>query len=96
MYKIKGVYKIMEIKKVLNLLSNQYAKSFKRFENDFSFMSNFSEQVKDFNKGYLNLISAVLSGDVEQIRVSLYGSMFYINATLNEQKKLKFELLGIF
>ena len=86
----------MEIKKVLNLLSNQYAKSFKRFENDYSFMSNFSEQVKDFNNDFLRIISAVLSGDANEIRASLFGSMFYVNATLNEQKKLDFELLGIF
>ena len=86
----------MEIKKVLNLLSNQYSKSFKRFENIYSFMSDFSKQVKDFNKGYLKLISAVLSGDANEIRASLYGSMFYINATLNEKEKLDFELLEKF
>ena len=86
----------MEIKKVLNLLTNQYFKSFKRFENTYSFMSDFSKQVKRFNSGYLNLISAVLSGDVNEIRVSLYSSMFYICATVNEKDKLDFELLGTF
>ena len=85
----------MEIKKVLNLLTNQYFKSFKRFENSYSFMPDFSERVKDFNKRYLKLIGAVLSGDANEIRVALYGSLLYIHATINEQYKLKLELLGI-
>ena len=86
----------METKKVLNLLTNQYFKSFKRFENAYSFMSDFSKKVKDFNNRYLKLIGAVLSGDANEIRVALYGSLLYIHATINEQYKLKLELLGIF
>ena len=85
----------MEIKKVLNLLTNQYFKSFKRFENSYSFMPDFSERVKDFNKRYLKLIGAVLSGDANEIRVVLYGSLIYIYATTNEKEKLDLELLGI-
>ena len=86
----------MEIKKVLNLLTNQYFKSFKRFENAYSSMSDFNKQVKDFNSRYLKLISAVLSGDANEIRISLYSSLLYIHATLNEKSKLDLELLGIF
>ena len=83
----------MELKKVLNLLNNQYFKSFKRFENGHSFTSDFSEKVKDFNSGYLKLISAVLSGDTNEIYASLRGSWLYICASINEQDKLNFELL---
>ena len=68
----------MEIKKILNLLTNQYFKSFKRFENAYSFMSDFNKQVKDFNSGYLKLIGAVLNGDANEIHVVLYSSLFYI------------------
>ena len=83
----------MEIKKVLNLLTNQYFKSFKRFENIYSYMSDFSKQVKEFNNGFLKLISAVLSGgDVNEIRVNLHSSLLYIHATNNEQCKLDEEL----
>ena len=83
-------------KKILNLLTNQYFKSFKRFESAYSFMSDFNKQVKDFNNNYLKLIGAVLNGDANDIRVVLYGSWLYIYATLNEKEKLDLELLGIF
>ena len=83
----------MEIKKVLNLLTNQYFKSFKRFENIYSYMSYFKSQVKEFNNGFLKLISAVLnSGDVNEIRISLHSSLLYIHATTNEKNKLNEEL----
>ena len=87
----------MEIKKVLNLLTNQYFKSFKRFENAYGFMRNFNEQVKDFNNNFSKLISTVLNGDVNEIRAALYGcgSWLYIYATRNEKDKLELELLGI-
>lgn len=87
---------IMETKKILNLLTNQYFKSFKRFENVYSFMPNFSYQTESFNSGYLKLMSAVLSGNTNDIRVALYDSWFYIYATTNEKDKLNLELLGIF
>ena len=97
MYKNQGgVQKIMELKKVLNLLNNQYFKSFKRFQNAYSFMPDFNERVKKFNEDYLNIISAVLSGDVEQIRTSLRGNSVYYWATYNEKDKLDLELLGAF
>ena len=95
MYKIKGVYKIMETKKILNLLTNQYFKSLKRFENVYKKINLYSKGLKDFNESYLKLIGAVLSGDTNEIRVSLYGSLFYIYATLNEKERLDLELLGI-
>ena len=82
----------MEIKKVLNLLANQYYKSFKRFEKVYSLMSDFSKQVKSFNSGYLKLISAVLNDDVSEIRISLHKSLVYIYATLSEKDKLDLEL----
>ena len=86
----------MEIKEVLNLLTNQYFKSFKRFEKVYSVLSGFRAQVKRFNSGYLKLIGAVLSGDVNEIRVSLHSSFFYIYAARSEQDKLDFELLEMF
>ena len=97
MYKLKRGVKIMETKKVLNLLTNQYFKSFKRFENVYHFMDNFNKQVKEFNSNFSKLINAVLNGDVNEIRVALYGagSWFYIYATRNEKDKLDLELLGI-
>ena len=85
----------MEKKEVLQKLNNQYFKSFKRFENAYSFMTDFNEQVKDFNNRYLKLISAVLSGDANDIRVALYSSLLYIHATIDEKDKLDLELLGI-
>ena len=93
---IKRGIKIMETKKILNLLNNQYFKSLKHFENVYSFMSDFNKQLKGFNSGYLKLISAVLSGDTNDIRVSLYSSLLYIHATLDEKEKLDLELLDIF
>ena len=85
----------MELKRALNLLNNQYFKSFKRYEKSYYYMSDFDERVKEFNEGYLKLVSAVLSGDPDQIRANLFHSLFYIRATINEQDKLDFELLGI-
>ena len=86
----------METKKVLNLLTNQYFKSFKHFENTYSFMRNFDKQIKEFNDNYLKLIGAILSGDINTIRVNLHSSKIYIYATFNEKAKLDLELLGIF
>ena len=81
-------------KQKLQILINQYFKSFKRYEGTYSRMSNFDEKVKEFNNDFLNLISAVLSGDVRQIYKSLRGNLIYIHATINEQDKLDLELLG--
>ena len=79
----------MEIKKVLNLLANQYSKSFKRFENSY----RFNEKVKEFNEGYLKLTSAVLnSGNADKIRASLHNSLIYAWATNSEQATLDEEL----
>ena len=86
----------MEKKEVLQKLNNQYFKSFKRFQNTYSFMSDFNKRVKKFNDEFLKIISAVLSGDVNEIRASLYSSWIYICATLNEKDKLDFELLEMF
>ena len=85
----------MELKRALNLLNNQYFKSFKRYEHSYSFMPDFDEQVKEFNQDYLNLISAVLSGNSDDIRANLFHSLLYISATINEQGNLRLELLGI-
>ena len=86
----------MEIKKVLNLLNNQYFKSLKRFESAYSFMSDFNEQVKDFNNNFSRLIGVVLNGDANEIRVALHASCLYIYATINEKDKLDLEILGLF
>ena len=85
----------MELKKVLNLLNNQYFKSFKRFENMYSHVSDFSEQVKKFNNDFLRIISAVLTGDNDQIYRSLKGNWVYTCATINEKDTLNLELLEI-
>ena len=86
----------MDIKKALNLLNNQYFKSFKRFENVYKNIRLYSKGLKDFNEGFLKITGAVLTGDVNDIRAALYGSLFYIYATLSEKDKLQLELLGIF
>ena len=85
----------MKTKKILNLLTNQYFKSLKRFENVYKKINLYSEGLKTFNEGYLKLIGAVLSGDANEIRVLLYGNLFYVYATPNEKEKLDLELLGI-
>ena len=85
----------METKKFLNLLNNQYFKSLKRFESIYKKTNFYNKEIKTFNKGYLKLISTVLSGDANEIRVSLYGSLFYIHATLSEKDKLESELLAL-
>ena len=82
----------MEIKKILNLLNNQYFKSLKRFQSVYKKINLYNKGLKTFNEGYLKLIGAVLSGDVNEIRVSLHSSLVYIHATNNEQCKLNLEL----
>ena len=86
----------MEKKEVLNKLNNQYFKSFKRFKDVYEKMSFYDEQVKEFNSGFLKLIGAVLNGNINEIRATLYSSWFFIYATANEKDKLDLELLGIF
>ena len=83
----------MEIKKILNLLNNQYFKTLKHFEKIYSALPGFKAELKKFNKGYLKVISAVLTGDADKIRVSLYHNFFYICATDSEKEKLEYELL---
>ena len=92
MYKIKRGVKIMEIKKFLRILNNQYFKSLKRFKKTCSNMEGFKQKVRDFNNRFLNLLSAVLKGDVSQIHINLYRSLVYIWATSNEKKKIDLEL----
>ena len=79
----------MEIKKILQKINNQYFKSLKRFEKVYKKINLYSKEIKTFNKGYLNLISAVLSGDSNKIRVSLYANLFYLYLTTNEQSELR-------
>ena len=82
----------LELKKAVNLLANQYFKSFKRFESARSYMSNFNEQVEKFNQEYLNLISAVLNADTDKIYANLHESLMYVWASSSEQSKLGEEL----
>ena len=82
----------LELKKAVNLLANQYFKSFKRFESARSYMSNFNEQVEKFNQEYLNLISAVLNSDTDEIYANLHNSLMYVWARSSEQAKLGEEL----
>ena len=86
----------MKTKKILNLLNNQYFKSLKRFENVYKKINLYNKGLKTFNEGYLKLISAVLSGDANDMRVSLHRSLLYIHATLSEKDKLDLEILDIF
>ena len=79
----------MEKKEVLKKLNNQYFKSLKRFEKIYSALPGFKAELKKFNKGYLKVISAVLTGDADKIRVSLYHNFFYICATDNEKDELR-------
>ena len=88
--------KILELKKTLNLLTNQYFKSFKRFEKAYSSVSDFNILVKGFNSDFLNLLSVVLSsGGSDDIRANLHESLVYAWATITEKDKLNLELLGI-
>ena len=82
-----------KIKKVLNLLTNQYFKSFKRFQKAYCF--DVKKHTNEFNAGYLNLISAVLNGDKSEIRAALNSSWFFLYATRNEKDNLEFILLSI-
>ena len=79
----------MEIKKILQKLNNQYFKSLKRFEKVYKKINLYSNGIKTFNEGYLKAISAVLSGDANDIRVSLCSSLVYIYATINEKDELR-------
>ena len=79
----------MEIKKILQKINNQYFKSLKRFEKVYKKINLYNKEIKTFNKGYLKLISAVLSGDSKKIRVSLYATLFYLYSTTNEQSELR-------
>ena len=81
-------------KKDLQLLINQYFKSFKRFESAYSYMSksNFKILIKGFNSDFSNLISTVLNGDADQIYSNLHESLIYSWATDNEQMTLSEEL----
>ena len=76
-YKVMETKITLELKKAVNLLANQYFKSFKRFESARSYMSNFNEQVEKFNQEYLNLISAVLNSDTDKIYANLHESLMY-------------------
>ena len=85
--------KIMELKTALNLLTNQYFKSFKRFEKAYSSMSDFNILVKGYNSDFLKLTSAVLnSGNPDHIRANLHKSLIYVWANDSEQTKLNEEL----
>ena len=83
---IKRGVKIMEIKRVLNLLNNQYCKSLKRYEKQYGFMSDFNEQIKEFNNDYLKIVSAVLSGKATLL--DLNANWVYTVATFDEKEKL--------
>ena len=87
MYKLKRGVKIMEIKKILQKLNNQYFKSLKRFEHVYFYMSNFDEQVKKFNDNFLNLMSAVINNKTDNL--DLNANLVYIYATTNEKNELR-------
>ena len=77
----------MDTKTVLNFFSNQYVKSRNRFE---KYFSGFDEQLKRFNADYLEIVSAVISGEGDKL--NLIGNMVYIHATLNEQDNMRYML----
>ena len=78
----------METKKVLNLLTNQYFKSFKRFEKQFSFSKSFLKvKIERFNNDYLKIISAVLNN--ETCALDLTNNLVYIHATINEKNEIR-------
>ena len=72
MYKqIRGV-KIMEIKKVLQKLNNQYFKSLKRFEKAYRLNDTYyAEKLKEFNNDYLKIVSAVINHDTYGLDLKL-------------------------
>ena len=85
---IKGVYKIMEIKNILQKLNNQYFKSLKRFEKiykNFGFV--FNEKLIDFNTDYLKIISTIINNKTDIL--DLNTNWIYIYATINEKDELR-------
>ena len=78
----------MEIKKVLNLLNNQYFKSLKRFEKAYRLNDTYyAEKLKDFNSDYLKIISAVINHDTYGLDLST--KWLYIYATINEKNEIR-------
>ena len=84
----------MVIKKALELLTNQYIKSFIRFENEYSSMSDYDEKVEKFQSQYHKLRDALLNYKVNEISETLFNSWIYAEATVDEQKKLISELIA--
>ena len=82
----------METKNFLNLLNNQYFKSVKRFENAYKKEGYYHWKLKYFNKEYLKVIGAVLSGDASGACIILGRSSFFHCATEKEKEKIKLAL----
>ena len=78
----------MEIKKVLNLLNNQYFKSLKRFEKMYNLNKTFFKvELKEINNDYLKLVSAVINRDAYGL--DLNTNWVYTCATINEKNELR-------
>ena len=87
MYKLKG-RKIMETKKVLQKLNNQYFKSLKRFKKMCKFGERcYEQELKEFNSDYLKIISAVINNDTYGLDLS--NKWIYACATINEKNELR-------
>ena len=68
---IKRGVQIMETKKILQKLNNQYFKSLKRFKKMCNFGGRYyKKEVKEFNSDYLKIISAVINHDTYDLDLS--------------------------
>ena len=77
----------MKNKNILQKLNNQYFKSLKRFQKQYGFMSDFNEQLKEFNDDYLKIISAVINHDTYGLDLST--KWIYTCATINEKNEIR-------
>ena len=78
----------MENKKILNLLTNQYFKSLKRFEKMYRLNDTYyAKKLNEFNDDYLKIISAVINNDTYGLDLST--KWIYLCATINEQNELR-------
>ena len=78
----------MDNKNILIKLNSQYFKSLKRFEKMFRLNDTYyAEKLKEFNDGYLKIISAVINHDA--CGLDLSTKWIYTCATINEKDDLR-------
>ena len=84
---IKQGVKIMEIKKVLQKLNNQYFKSLKHFKKIYkNYGSLFKKRLKIFNTHFLEIISAIINNKTDTL--NLYSNWVFLYLDDNERDEL--------